>query len=117
MNYSTFRIDSTRTIAKRFYEVEKPTNKSWPSENRNTKEKRKAKASLICMNNALIGQQREMCYKFPLQVTAVFRSYRDAVEECQYQFRNERWNCSSLVSMRGRIVQPLKTKLMARGTD
>lgn len=97
----------------RFYEVPKPTIK-WPLPVLVSEEERKTKALTLCMNRDLNLEQRKMCLKFPLQVAAVFQGYREAVEECQHQFRNERWNCSSLMSMRGTTVQPLINKLMAR---
>lgn len=99
-----------------FYEVPKPTNK-WPSRIWETEEERKTKALILCMNRDLNVEQRKMCLKFPLQVAAVFRGYQEAVEECQYQFRNERWNCSSLLSMREATVQPLLNKLMTRSKN
>ena len=95
-----------------FYEVPKPTIK-WPSPIlESDEEERKTKALKLCMNRDLNLEQRKMCLKFPLQVAAVFRGYREAVEECQHQFRDERWNCSSL--MRDTTVQPFVNKLMAR---
>jgi hypothetical protein len=112
-NYIITSISSYRTEIRSqgngFYEVRKDTN-GLPSV-----EKRKLKASILCRNQRLTGQQRQMCLRFPLQVAAVFRGYREAVHECKYQFRNERWNCSSLVNMRADTMRPLLASMMRRG--
>ncbi|CAF0850314.1 unnamed protein product [Adineta steineri] len=39
-------------------------------------------------------QQRYLCQTSPKIFTIISRSLRQAIEECQYQFRNQRWNCS-----------------------
>ncbi|CAB3978975.1 Wnt-10a [Paramuricea clavata] len=98
----------------RLNEVQNPTSKS-PSGIWESEENRKTKTSTLCMNRALNAKQMKLCLKFPLQVAAAFRAYREAVKECQYQFRDGRWNCDSLVSMRGQTMQPLVTKFMTRG--
>ena len=82
---------------------------AWESE-----EARKSKALALCETSGLDKHQRKLCAKFPLEILAAFQGYRDAVNECQYQFRYERWNCSSLVNV-GTNVQPLSIPMMRRG--
>jgi hypothetical protein len=42
----------------------------------------------------LTVEQRYYCQTNPKIFSIISRSLRQAVEECQYQFRNQRWNCS-----------------------
>jgi len=50
----------------------------------------------ICDNTAgLTGQQRRMCRLQPDVMRSVAHAAHLAVRECQKQFRNSRWNCSS----------------------
>lgn len=42
----------------------------------------------------LTAEQRSYCQTNPKIFTIINRSLRLAIEECQYQFRNQRWNCS-----------------------
>ena len=39
-------------------------------------------------------EQRYYCQTNPKIFAIINRSLRQAIEECQYQFRNQRWNCS-----------------------
>lgn len=39
-------------------------------------------------------EQRYLCQTNPKIFAIISRSLRQAIEECQYQFRNQRWNCS-----------------------
>jgi hypothetical protein len=39
-------------------------------------------------------EQRLYCQTNPKVFTIINRSIRLAIDECQYQFRNQRWNCS-----------------------
>lgn len=95
----------------------KGTADNWPSETtRENEEKKKAEAMVFCRSRSLNVQQRRLCYKFPIQVAAVFRGFREAAQECQHQFRNERWNCSFHISMpNDQAIQPLMMKLLSRG--
>ncbi|CAF1448866.1 unnamed protein product, partial [Adineta ricciae] len=42
----------------------------------------------------LTVEQRYLCQTNPKIFTIISRSLRQAIDECQYQFRNQRWNCS-----------------------
>jgi len=42
----------------------------------------------------LTTEQRYYCQINPKIFSIISRSLRQAIEECQYQFRNQRWNCS-----------------------
>ncbi|CAF0935210.1 unnamed protein product [Rotaria sordida] len=42
----------------------------------------------------LTPDQRYYCQVNPKIFSIISRSLRQAIEECQYQFRNQRWNCS-----------------------
>uniref|UniRef100_A0A7E4ZVT8 Protein Wnt n=1 Tax=Panagrellus redivivus TaxID=6233 RepID=A0A7E4ZVT8_PANRE len=49
----------------------------------------------ICKRfSGLNPRQVDMCEKYPLLIPAVARSAREAIYECQRQFKFERWNCS-----------------------
>lgn len=54
-------------------------------------------AEMVCANSpGLIQKQREMCKSAPDAVVAVGDGIRLASSECQYQFRNNRWNCTGI---------------------
>ena len=44
----------------------------------------------------LIQRQVQMCKRNLEVMDSVRRGAQLAIEECQYQFRNRRWNCSTL---------------------
>lgn len=46
----------------------------------------------------LSKSQKKFCYDQPEAVVAAMEGLQEAVEECQYQFRDYRWNCSSLAA-------------------
>jgi len=51
----------------------------------------------ICDNTAgLTGQQRRLCRLHADVMMSVVHGAHLAVRECQKQFRNSRWNCSSV---------------------
>ncbi|XP_046675324.1 protein Wnt-10a isoform X2 [Homalodisca vitripennis] len=53
--------------------------------------------STVCKTfPGLTKGQLELCHKYPDVTAAAFHGLQMAVEECQYQFRWHRWNCSSL---------------------
>lgn len=95
----------------RFEHIEKLANQGKITEQDTI---RKLKALTLCRIGSLTKHQQKLCTKFPLEVMAAFRGFHEAVNECRHQFRNERWNCSSLVNM-GTNVQPLLTPIMRRG--
>ena len=51
----------------------------------------------ICENTpGLNGQQKRLCRDYPDVMVNVARGAHLAVKECQKQFRNNRWNCTTL---------------------
>lgn len=56
----------------------------------------RAAAAVICKSiPGLVAQQVEVCQHFPDTITSVADGARRGIQECQYQFRHERWNCST----------------------
>lgn len=52
-------------------------------------------ASVICDNMpGLSNAQMDFCKMRPDAMVAVGKGARSAVEECQWQFKTSRWNCS-----------------------
>jgi len=43
----------------------------------------------------LVAQQVEVCQSYPDTITAVSDGARRGIRECQFQFRHERWNCTT----------------------
>ncbi|KAB5537223.1 hypothetical protein PHYPO_G00116380 [Pangasianodon hypophthalmus] len=58
----------------------------------------------------LIQRQVQICKRNVEVMDAVRRGAQLAIDECQYQFRNRRWNCSTLDSM------PVFGKVVTQGT-
>ena len=59
----------------------------------------------------LVGKQRELCRNYPDVMVSIGRGAREGVKECQYQFRDGRWNCSTMdrdTSVFGKVM--LKSK-------
>lgn len=55
-----------------------------------------AQASVICgALTTLLPAQVEVCMKHPSIIYSVANGAHKGIQECQYQFRNERWNCST----------------------
>jgi len=49
----------------------------------------------VCLNMpGLIQQQKRMCTKWPETVGSVPFGTKQGLIECEYQFRNDRWNCT-----------------------
>lgn len=44
----------------------------------------------------LTEKQREMCRSSPDAMVAIGDGIRMATDECKYQFRHQRWNCSGI---------------------
>ncbi|KAE8737164.1 wnt7, partial [Frankliniella occidentalis] len=52
--------------------------------------------ALLCGRVAgLSPRQRSLCRSSPDAMVAIGTGLRLALQECQHQFRHERWNCSS----------------------
>ncbi|XP_072038759.1 protein Wnt-2b-A-like [Amphiura filiformis] len=52
---------------------------------------------ILCDNiPGLVGRQRQLCRTYPDVMVSIGRGVRIGVDECQYQFQNNRWNCSTL---------------------
>lgn len=43
----------------------------------------------------LVAQQIEVCQHYPDTIKAVSEGAKRGIRECQYQFRHERWNCTT----------------------
>lgn len=52
--------------------------------------------------NTLRTKQRRLVRENPGVLAALVRGTDLAINECQHQFRNERWNCSTKNFMRGK---------------
>nr|ALL53298.1 Wnt16 ligand [Thamnocephalus platyurus] len=44
----------------------------------------------------LVSRQIEVCQSHPNAIQSVSNGARRAIHQCQYQFRNERWNCTAI---------------------
>ncbi|XP_056630942.1 protein Wnt-7b isoform X1 [Diorhabda sublineata] len=56
-------------------------------------------AEVVCTNSpGLIHRQRDMCRASPDAMVAVGDGIRMATNECKYQFRQHRWNCTGIES-------------------
>ncbi|XP_009983980.1 PREDICTED: protein Wnt-4-like, partial [Tauraco erythrolophus] len=58
----------------------------------------------------LIQRQVQMCKRNLEVMDSVRRGAQLAIEECQYQFRNRRWNCSTLDTL------PVFGKVVTQGS-
>ncbi|XP_023712831.1 protein Wnt-16 isoform X1 [Cryptotermes secundus] len=55
-----------------------------------------AAARALCSSlPGLAAQQIEVCIQHPSAIRSVSNGARRGIQECQYQFRNERWNCTT----------------------
>ncbi|KAG8230094.1 hypothetical protein J437_LFUL009527 [Ladona fulva] len=53
-------------------------------------------ARAVCSSlPGLVAQQIEVCLKHPDTIRSVSDGARRGIQECKYQFRNERWNCTT----------------------
>ncbi|KAK7499505.1 hypothetical protein BaRGS_00009157 [Batillaria attramentaria] len=63
---------------------------------------------VLCDNiPGLVGRQRRLCRHHPDVMVSLAEGARLGVEECQYQFRSQRWNCTTLhrdASVFGKIM-------------
>nr|CDI40099.1 WNT2 protein [Euperipatoides kanangrensis] len=54
-------------------------------------------ARVICDNiPGLVRKQRQLCQMHPDVMISIGSGARVGVKECQFQFRNQRWNCSTI---------------------
>lgn len=60
----------------------------------------------------LTKSQKKLCYEEPDAVIAAMQGLQQAVQECQYQFHDYRWNCSSL-AMKGH--NPYNSAILKKG--
>jgi len=64
-------------------------------------------ASTICYRiPGLSPRQRTLCQGHPDAMVAAGEGAKVALSECQYQFRNERWNCSVVQSTSNSLHSP-----------
>lgn len=54
------------------------------------------------IDNTLRRKQRRLVRDNPGVLQALIRGANMAVQECQHQFRNRRWNCSTRNFLRGK---------------
>ncbi|KAJ4927083.1 hypothetical protein JOQ06_014820 [Pogonophryne albipinna] len=54
-------------------------------------------ARVICDNiPGLVNKQRQLCQRHPDLMQSIGEGAKEWIKECQHQFRNHRWNCSTL---------------------
>ena len=54
-------------------------------------------SGIICDNiPGLIGKQRRMCRDHQDAMVSLGKGALEGVNECQFQFRKHRWNCSTI---------------------
>lgn len=55
-----------------------------------------AEARAVCGSlPGLIGAQTNVCMEHPSAIKSIAEGARRGIQECQFQFRHERWNCST----------------------
>lgn len=62
---------------------------------------------LIWANLLLLQGQRKLCQLYQDHIAYIGEGARMGIKECQYQFRQRRWNCSTVdnSSVFGRVMQ------------
>uniref|UniRef100_A0A8C7XVC7 Protein Wnt n=1 Tax=Oryzias sinensis TaxID=183150 RepID=A0A8C7XVC7_9TELE len=54
-------------------------------------------ARVICDNiPGLVNKQRQLCQKHPDLMQSISDGAKEWIKECQHQFRQQRWNCSTM---------------------
>ena len=66
-------------------------------------------AKIMCNNIAgLVNYQRQLCRENPDVMVSIGKGAKLGVEECQHQFKDQRWNCSTVardVSVFGKVTR------------
>lgn len=66
-------------------------------------------AKIMCNNIAgLVNYQRQLCRENPDVMVSTGKGAKLGVEECQRQFKDQRWNCSTVardVSVFGKVMR------------
>lgn len=66
-------------------------------------------AKIMCNNIAgLVNFQRQLCRENPDVMVSIGKGAKLGVEECQQQFKDQRWNCSTVardVSVFGKVMR------------
>lgn len=75
-------------------------------------------AKIMCNNIAgLVNYQRQLCRENPDVMVSIGKGAKLGVEECQRQFRDQRWNCSTMprdVSVFGKVMRKGKKSLLCK---
>ncbi|XP_046684210.1 protein Wnt-16-like [Homalodisca vitripennis] len=75
-----------------------PPMQQHPSAGTDLEDPELAEARAVCgALPGLVAQQIEVCMAHPGTIRSVSDGARRGIEECQFQFRNERWNCTTSV--------------------
>lgn len=57
------------------------------------------KDSTVCRTTpGLTKAQLKLCHRYPDTTDIAFQGIQQAIEECGHQFKENRWNCSSLAT-------------------
>lgn len=67
--------------------------------------------SICRKSRRLAGKQREICRKEIEIVEEVANGAKLALGECQYQFRDRKWNCTTSRRMLSRVLKTGKCKI------
>ncbi|CAG0881464.1 unnamed protein product [Cyprideis torosa] len=87
---------STRSVGSPMDPLGFPTDPQLPSPFPGNNELTTNQFDCRKLRGSLVKNQIRFCEKHPGFMYSVVDGARDAMSECQYQFRNWRWNCSTL---------------------